>query len=177
MNKEFLTILQNTLPVLLTIFVVVFFLIIITRIVLTFLLNKAYKRYLALKKTSKKLLSLKKKKFDKEDEELMRKKSEIPRAHSAVKAELRAKGGQKESGSYEIISSPEQEIDRQEINKINIVDIAKPVGFWTAMILGQKLTYLIQSAQVLNQRGDKGFWASMIEAKKNEAGRQHSRTH
>ncbi|MBP7709588.1 MAG: hypothetical protein KA100_00775 [Rickettsiales bacterium] len=175
MNSAFLTNLQNALPILLAIFVVVFLLIVITRIVLTFLLNQAYKRYLALKKTSKKLLFLKKKKFDKEDEELMRKKAEIPRAHSAVKAELQAKGGQKESGSYEIISSNQQEFDKQEMNQINIVDIVKPVGFWTSMILGQKLTYLIQSAQVLNKRGDKGFWASMIEAKEREAGRQHSR--
>ncbi len=175
MITAFLTNLKNTLPILLVIFVVVFLLIIVTRIILTFLLNQAYKRYLAIKKTSQKLLFLKKKNFNKKDEELMRRKSEIPRAHSAVKAELQAKGGRKESGSYEIIPSKEQELDKQELNQINIVDIVKPVGFWTSMILGQKLTYLIQSAQVLNKRGDKGFWASMIEAKEREAGRQHSR--
>ena len=61
------------------------------------------------------------------------------------------------------------------MNQMNIVDIVKPIGFWTSMILGQKLTYLIQSAQVLNKRGDKGFWASMIEAKERQAGKQHSR--
>jgi hypothetical protein len=43
------------------------------------------------------------------------------------------------------------------------------------MILGQKLTYLIQSAQTLNKRGNKGFWVSMIEAKDRSAGRQHGR--
>jgi hypothetical protein len=43
------------------------------------------------------------------------------------------------------------------------------------MILGQKLVYLIQSAQSLNKRGDKGFWASMIEAKERQAGKQHAR--
>ena len=105
----------------------------------------------------------------------MRKKSEIPRAHSEVKAEMQARGNQKESGSYEIVPSREQEMDRQEMNQMNIVDIVKPIGFWTSMILGQKLSYLIQSAQVLNKRGDKGFWASMIEAKERQAGKQHSR--
>ena len=170
---EFLANFKHALPILLVIFVAVFLIIIVTRVVLMFLLNQAYQRYLALKKTSKKLLFPSKKHFDKEDEELSRKKSEIPRAHSAVKAELQARG--KQSGSYEIITSREAEFDKQEMNQINIVDIVKPVGFWTSMILGQKLTYLIQSAQVLNKRGDKGFWASMIEAKEREAGRQHSR--
>ena len=88
---------------------------------------------------------------------------------------MQAKSSQNQSGSYEIIASEEMERDRQELNDINIVDIVKPVGFWTSMILGQKLTYLIQSAQILNKRGDKGFWASMIEAKERVAGRQHSR--
>ena len=172
---QFFTNLEHAVPILTAIFVAVFCLIVVARIVFAVLLNKAYERYLALKKTSKKLLFLGKKNFDKEDEELMRKKSEIPRAHSQVKAEMQAGGNKKQSGSYEIVSSQEQEFERREMNQINIVDIVKPVGFWTSMILGQKLTYLIQSAQVLNQRGDKGFWASMIEAKEREAGRQHSR--
>lgn len=175
MIAEFLKSLEHALPILLAIFVVVFLLIMVVRIVLTYLLNKAHKRYLALKKVSKKLLFPSKKNFNKKDEELSRKKSEIPRAHSEVKAETQARGNQKASGSYEIIPSREKEFERQEMNQINIVDIVKPIGFWTSMILGQKLTYLIQSAQVLNKRGDKGFWASMIEAKEHEAGRQHSR--
>ncbi len=172
MSDFFITI-KNSAPVLLAIFVTVFSLIIIARIVLIFLLNQAYKRYMLLKKAGKKIISSSKKKFRKEDEELMRKKDEIPRAHSAVKAELMERGSQ--NGSYEIIESQDREFEKQEMNSINIVDIVKPIGFWTSMILGQKLTYLIQSAQVLNKRGDKGFWASMIEAKEREAGRQHSR--
>ncbi len=164
---------KNSAPILLVIFVAVFCLIVVARIVLIFLLNKAYKRYLYLKKASKKIIFSSKKNFRKEDEELMRKKEEIPRAHSEVKAKLREQGSQ--NGSYEIIESQDREFEKQEMNSIDIVDIVKPVGFWTSMILGQKLTYLIQSAQILNKRGDKGFWASMIEAKEREAGRQHSR--
>ena len=173
-TADLIVTIEKTLPILLGIFITVFCLVILARIVFIFLLNQAYKRYLVLKESSKKLLKFStKKKFIKEDDELIRKKSEIPRAHSQVKAEMREKGPQ--SGSYEIIPSLEQEMDKQEMNQINIVDIVKPVGFWTSMILGQKLTYLIQSAQVLNKRGDKGFWASMIEAKERQAGRQHSR--
>lgn len=171
--SDFAKALEQALPMLLTIFVTVFVLIIILRVVLNFLLNQAYKRYLALKKVSQKIIRSGKKNFKKEEDELLRKKTDIPRAHSEVKAELRAKGQQ--SGSYEIIESQDREFEKQEMNSINIVDIVKPVGFWTSMILGQKLTYLVQAAQILNKRGDKGFWASMIEAKEREAGRQHSR--
>jgi hypothetical protein len=166
---------EDVLPVLLGIFIAVFLLIILARLILTFLLNKAYKRYLLLKEKSKKLIFSSKKNFRKEDEELLRKKSEIPKAHSQVKAELRASGFQKPNNSYEVIPSRDQEMEKQDLNDVQIVDIVKPIGFWTSMILGQKLTYLIQSAQVLNKRGNKGFWVSMIEAKEREAGRQHGR--
>ncbi len=173
MFLEIFTNIQKALPVLAIIFVVVFVLILLSRAVLFFLLGQAHKRYLALKKTSKKLIFSNKKNFIKEDEELLRKKSQIPLAHSEIKAQILK--NQKISGSYEILASKEQELEKEELNQVNIVDFVKPVGFWTSMILGQKLTYLIQSAQILNKRSDKGFWASMIEAKEREAGKQHSR--
>jgi len=170
--------LEKALPILLVIFFAVFFLIIIARLIFSFLLYQALKRYQDLKKVNKRIFSSAKK-ILKEDEELMRRKSEIPRAHSEVKAELMARrnaqGSVQENNSYELIESEEQELDRQEKNEIKIVDIVKPVGFWTSMILGQKMTYLIQSAQTINNRSKQGFWVSMIEAKEREAGKQHSR--
>jgi len=168
---EILIALKKALPTLLVIFVGVFALILLTRLILFFLISKASRRYQTIKQ---KILPKNSKKYLKEEEELSLKKNEIPRAHSAVKAEMaemRAKRDQQQSGSYEIIPSQEQELEEE----VSIVDIVKPIGFWTSMILGQKLTYLIQSAQTLNKRGDKGFWASMIEAKERQAGRQHAR--
>lgn len=165
---------ESALPILLIIFVTVFCLIFLIRIIFIILLNKAYKRYLDLKKKGKKLI-LKSKKFIKEEDELLRRKIEIPRAHSAVKAEKMAQKIGQKNGSYELMNNFEEQYETQEKNQNHIVDIVKPIGFWTSMILGQKLTYLIQSAQTLNKRGDKGFWASMIEAKEREAGRQHAR--
>ena len=170
----FLSALQKALPILLAIFVVVFIGIMITRIIFAILLHQASKRLKKLKEIKNKYYK-KKANYIKEDEELLRKLDEIPRAHSAVKAELQAKSANQESGSYEIIASEEQERDKMELNEINIVDIVQPIGFWTSMILGQKLTYLINSAQIINKRGNKGFWASMIEAKEREAGKQHAR--
>ena len=173
--SDFLTSFEKALPILIVIFIAVFLLIILIRIIFSFLLNQAYKKYLKLKKLGKKIIPKKQKKYLKEEDELLRTKREIPRAHSAVKAELQEGKNSRESGTYEIMTSQSHEMEKEEMNSTQIVDFVKPVGFWTSLILGQKLTYLIQSAQVLNQRGDKGFWASMIEAKERAAGRQHYR--
>ena len=174
-------------PILFTIFLSIVVVIFIIRAVFSLLIMMMVKKYQKI--TSKIRKNFKKKsakKFNKNDEELFRSKIEFPkiefpkiefpRAHSEVKAELRAKKSSlNNQDSFELIESAEQRIAKEELNKVEIVDFVKPVGFWTSMILGQKLTYLIKSAQSLNKRGDKGFWASMIEAKEREAGRQHSR--
>lgn len=149
---------KQALPILFLIFIAVLCLIFLTRVIFFFLLNKAYKRYLVLKEAGKKLMKFDKKNFIKEDEELSRKKDE-----------------KQKTATYEVMASKEQQLDNDELNKVDIVDIVKPIGFWTSMILGQKLSYLIQSAQILNKRTDKGFWVSMIEAKDRQAGRQHGR--
>jgi len=173
--SDFLTSFEKALPILIIIFIAVFLLIILFRIIFYFLLDQAYKKYLKLKKIGKKIIPKKPKKYLKEEDELLRSKHEIPRAHSAIKAELQAKKNSRESGTYKIMTSQSYEMEKEEMNSTQGVDFVKPVGFWTSLILGQKLTYLIQSAQVLNKRGDKGFWASMIEAKEKAAGRQHYR--
>jgi hypothetical protein len=114
------------------------------------------------------------KKFIKEDEELLRKLDEIPKAHSATRAGKIGKPAQDQS--YELIPSEEQQQEKKELSEVKIVDVVKPVGFWTSMILGQKLTYLIQSAQIINKQANKGFWASMIEAQEQAQGRERGRT-
>lgn len=173
---EIIASIERILPILLMIFVTVFTAIFLLRVILLFLINQSYKRYLALKRASQKILPSQRKKFIKEEEERMRIKHGIPKANSQLKAELRAQRAQQENATYEIIESQDQKLAKEELNESQIVDIVKPIGFWTSMILGQKLTYLVQSAQTLNKRGDKGFWASMIEAKERAAGRQHGRS-
>lgn len=158
------------IPVVIIIFLSILALILLLRVVLTFVINRSYERYLAIKNAAKKVLPSRKKYL--KEEEVLKRNLEIPRAHSAMKAERRLKA-ERESGSYELMESDNQE--EENINDIQIVDFVKPIGFWTSMILGQKLTYLVQSAQVLNKRGKKGFWVSMIEAKDRAAGRQHGR--
>ncbi len=168
-------IVKKSLPILIVVFVAVLLTISLLRLLLQFFLGLTYQN---LTKSSKKRFPKSNKKFLKEDDELLRGgRRDVPKSHSERKAAARKKQANQtqESGTYEIIPSQEQELDRLEMNKVEIVDIVKPIGFWTSMILGQKLTYLIQSAKIINNRKDKGFWASMIEAKEREAGRQHSR--
>lgn len=163
---------KEILPILVGIFLVVFVSILLTRLILLFLIQRAYDRYQIFKKAVKKKIN-RKSKIDKEDEELMRAKDELLKSHSATKAAAKAKSG--ENRSYELMSSMSQEEERKEVEEVKIVDLVKPVGFWTSMILGQKLTYLVSAAQIINKRSKQGFWVSMIEAKERAAGRERGR--
>lgn len=58
-----------------------------------------------------------------------------------------------------------------------IVGIAKPIGFWTALVLGDQLSQILGRASALNSRSHKGFWVSMLEAQARGLGRQKGRTH
>lgn len=164
-----MTQLQDALPVLAIIFISVFILILLTRVILSVIIHFAVKKYKKLK--AKNPFKRKNVKYDKEEDELLR---AIPKAHSATRAANLAKQKQAQE-NFELMASQEQEQKQEELNEVKIVDMVKPIGFWTSMILGQKLTYLIQSAQIINKRGKQGFWVSMIEAQERAAGRQHGR--
>lgn len=160
MREEFISQILEALPILVIIFVTVLSLIVLARLAFYFLLSHAQKKYHAIKMAGKKIIA-RKKNLPKEDEELFLQKEES------------SKNKNPPSNSYEIL--PNQEEQQRDLNDTQIVDVVKPIGFFTAMILGQKLTYLIKSAQAINKRGDKGFWVSMVEAKDRESGRQHGR--
>ena len=101
----------------------------------------------------------KQKKIKKEEEDLFRKKEE---------EDLFRK---KEEEKIKIINkTPKTELSPQ------IVDFVKPIGFWTSMVLGQKLTHLINSANIMNEDQRKGFWVRMVEAQDRAAGRQRGRS-
>lgn len=161
---EIINNIQSALPTIFAIFIVVFLAIIATRLAFIFLMNLARKKYQKLKKIKQKIIAKRSSKTEKKDEELFRKKEE---------QKSQSTGNQRNS-SYEILPSQQQEQDK-DIGKMDIVDIVKPIGFFTSMILGQKLTYLIQSAQIINKRSEQGFWVSMVEAQEKAAGRQHGR--
>ncbi len=165
--------LQKAFPVLAIIFISVFALILLIRLILTLLIHFALKKYRKLKNSLNNLKKKEPPKYEKEEEELLR---QIPKAHSATRASNLVKQKMAQNDSYELMASDEQNADKEVANEVKIVDMVKPIGFWTSVILGQKLTYLIKSAQIINKRGKQGFWVSMIEAQEQAAGRQHSRS-
>jgi len=173
---DFFHSLRNALPILTIIFISVFFLIIVTRIIFAILIHFAMKKYANLK-SKRGYVKKKFKKYNKEEDELLKSREDIPIAHSQARADkLKNLKNNKVSQNYQLMHSEEQMLEKEEMSKGNIVDVVKPIGFWTSMILGQKLTFLIQSAQIINKRDKQGFWVSMIEAQEQAAGRQHGRS-
>lgn len=169
----FLNYLFNSLPITIIaiIFAIIVLAIFVARIIVAVLLHFAKKRYASIKNST----LFKKKKvpdYKKEEDELLR---EIPKAHSETRASNLVKINQQQNDSYELVASEEQSLEKEEMGEVKIVDIVNPVGFWSSMILGQKISYLVKSAQIINKRGKQGFWVSMIEAQEKVAGKQHSR--
>jgi hypothetical protein len=158
MLKQLIIFLKTVLPVLLGIFVAVLISIFLIRIILRILLLFARKKYHNIVQKIRSKRAIKAEKIlPKEDGEKFIKK-ESPR------------------DLVEVIKSQEQESENQELSEVKIVDIVKPVGFWTSMILGQKLTYLVSSAKLMNDNSKKGFWVSMVEAQERAQGRQKGRS-
>jgi hypothetical protein len=159
-------------PYITTIFIIILSVVFLTRMVFAIILHFARQNYLVIKESI-----LKKKKgpkYEKEEDELLK---QIPKAHSATRAAnlARIKISEQQNDSYELVESEEQQQEKAELSEVKIVDTVKPVGFWSSMILGQKLSYLVKSAQIINKRGKQGFWVSMIEAQEQAAGKQHGR--
>lgn len=148
---------KNVLPVLSIIFIGVLAAILLTRLIVNIWLHLAMKKYQKIVKN----IQDKKQKFEK----VLPKTDEALFIKKEVTREL-----------VERIPSKDQEQQNTELAETKIVDIVKPMGFWTSMILGQKLTYLVSSAQLMNQNSKRGFWVSMVEAQEQAAGRQKGRS-
>ena len=155
--------LKTVFPILLGIFIAVLISIFLIRIILKILLLFAHQKYqnIVQKIQSKKAIKAEKV-IPKEDSELF-----------IAKEDLNPLSPKKTI--VEKIISDREERETQELSETKIVDIVKPVGFWTSMILGQKLTYLVSSAKLMNDNSNKGFWISMVEAQEKAQGRQKGR--
>ena len=152
--------LKTFLPIILAIFFVVLIAILLIRIVVSILLHFARKKYQSLIKRIKSKKTIKAEKIIPKNDDVRFIRKEKPR-------EL-----------VERINSIDQDQDEQsqELDEVKIVDLVKPVGFWTSMVLGQKLTYLVSSAKIMNENSKKGFWVSMVEAQGRAAGRQRGKS-
>jgi hypothetical protein len=164
MLNQLFIFLKTVFPILLGIFIAVLISIFLIRIILKILLLFAHQKYqnIVQKIQSKKAIKAKKV-MPKEDSELFIDKEDL-RPPSPKKTVV------------EKIISEREERETRELSETKIVDIVKPIGFWTSMILGQKLTYLVSSAKLMNDNSNKGFWISMVEAQERAQGRQKGRS-
>ena len=150
----------NLIIVLLGIAVCCVILVLIIRSILSMVIYFSYKKYLKLKETAKKILPKNKKNFIKEDEELSRKKDEIPKAHSKVKAEnINAKNQQK----FQILNE-----DNKDLEEETIVGVAPTIGFWTKKIFGERIAVIMAQAESMNKGESTKFWQNFIKASRTQ---------
>ncbi len=61
-----------------------------------------------------------------------------------------------------------------ELDK-KIVGIAKPKGFWSNLIMSQKLGYIIARMNIENGNNSQGFWVNLIKAQEISQGKEKNR--
>ena len=150
----------NFIIILLAITVCCVILVLIIRSILSLVIYVSYKKYLKLKETAQKILPQSKKNFVKEEEELSRKKDEIPKSHSQIKADnISAKKQQK----FQILNenNKSQEDER-------IVGVAPAIGFWTLRIFGERIAVIMAQAESMKQGESTKFWQNFIKASRSQ---------
>jgi hypothetical protein len=63
------------------------------------------------------------------------------------------------------------ELEEPNYNRKEIVGIVKPIGRFTSMIMGQKVTYMMQHADELKKMNDPSYHKVMMSAHDKTAGR------
>ena len=150
----------NFIIILLAITVCCVILVLIIRSILSLVIYVSYKKYLKLKEAAQKILPQSKKNFIKEDEELSRKKDEIPKAHSQVKADnINAKKQQK----FQILNE-----NKKGLEKETIVGVAPAIGFWTQKIFGERIAVIMAQAESMKQGESTKFWQNFIKASRSQ---------
>ncbi len=167
MNHNLISFIENVLPILIGLFIAVLCGIVLIRIIFKIMLHFARKKYKKLKQLHKNFKERYQQKVtpeNKEDTDLLRAKEELfaPKVPAPP--------------VFEKMNSEAEQEEKQELQEVKIVDIVKPMGFWTSMILGNKLTYLVSSAKLMNENSKKGFWVSIIEAQEKAQGREKGRS-
>ena len=69
-----------------------------------------------------------------------------------------------------------QNIDLEpNYNKKHIVGMVKPIGYWTSLIMGQRVVSLMQHAEQLREQNDDGYWVNMMNARDIAKGKGRGR--
>lgn len=125
------------------------------------------------KPTSKK--SAQKKKNKERPNIVVYKKDEEAR-HMDLNKEKKSEMEQFLISGVERMNQPEINEPERELDNARIVGLAKPIGFWTSLVLGDQLSAILGRAHALNNQGQKGFWVAMLEAQALGLGRQKGKT-
>ena len=144
-------------------------LILIIRSILELVIYVSYKNYKKIKNKAQKIFPAHKKNFIKEDEELILKKDEVPRAHSQVKADkIRAKQNQQ----YQIL---DEEMENEKTEKI--VGVGAPMGFWTRKIFGERIATILAQVESMKKGESTDFWKNFVKASRQQARFQNNSNH
>lgn len=139
--------------------VILFFVITIIRIVATIILKYTISKYL-------KLLALLRPKDKLDDNKY------VPSSRNDIIYRDKDIEMQKEQEAQKLVNvqrlpkAGSKEFDLEpNYSKKSIVGMVKPIGYWTSLIMGQRVTSLMQHAEVLKQQNDNGYWVNMLHAR------------
>lgn len=139
--------------------VILFFVITIVRIIATIILKYTISKYL-------KLLALLRPKDKLDDNKY------VPSSRNDIMYRDKDIEKQKEQEAQKLVNVQRlpkvggEEFDLEpNYSKKNIVGMVKPIGYWTSLIMGQRVTSLMQHAEVLKQQNDNGYWVNMMHAR------------
>lgn len=76
----------------------------------------------------------------------------------------RLKDKEKEKILDKVYKINQEERILQQPIQTRIIGIVKPVGRWTQLILGQKVSYMMQQANALKQQTEHGYWQTMVHS-------------
>ena len=74
-----------------------------------------------------------------------------------------------------VIPYNQEEQALSQADDVQIVGVAKPVGFWSRFIMNQKAGYIMARMSFQHQKGSKGYWANLIKAQASSQGKDQSR--
>ena len=139
--------------------VILFFVITIVRIIATIILKYTISKYL-------KLLALLRPKDNNTQNNY------VPSSRNDIMYRDKDIEKQKEQEAQKLVNVQRlpkvggEEFDLEpNYSKKNIVGMVKPIGYWTSLIMGQRVTSLMQHAEVLKQQNDNGYWVNMMHAR------------
>ena len=127
--------------------VLFFFVISFIRIILYFVFKSIVNKY-------RNLLNILKKRSNKK----------LDTKNNTNRYDKRLRDKEKEKKLDRVYKINQEEHILQQPTQTKIVGIVKPIGKWTQLILGQKVSYMMQQANALKQQTEHGYWQTMLNS-------------